>query len=183
VRYTIVMLVAIVAAIAAPTASARVSPSQADQKKCDKLHMHECHKLMARVKKLEKAVEWQKKNVRKQVADLLARTRGHQPFAYAAKLAYLACVAFRGMGNPDCRPPGQMLTVGRCESGLQIDDPNPVSTASNWMQYLDSTWANAPAGRLGFYKLDVLAVAIQTEAKAMSGWHEWQASQGCHGLA
>lgn len=173
-KWTITILVTVVLAFVPKQADARVQ--------CDKNHPHECHKLVAKVKHLEKAIEWQKKNAHHQVQQILDKTRGTQPFAYAAKLAYLACVAFRGMNNPDCRPPGQMLNVGRCESGLQINDPNPASTASNWMQYLDSTWNNAPAGQLGFYKLDPLAVAIQTEAKAMSGWHEWAASSGCHHL-
>lgn len=160
-------------------------PAQADAsaKRCDKHHPLECHKLVKKVRKLEAAVQWQKKEHDHDVQQVLEQARGTQPFALAAKYAYLACVVFRGMDNPDCRPPGQMVKVGRCESGLQLNDPNPSSTASNWMQYLDDTWARAPAGQLGFYKLDVLAVAIQTEAKAMSGWHEWRASIRCHGLS
>lgn len=156
--------------------------SSASNTRCDKNHPRECHKLVKKVKRLEKAIAWQKKDAQHDVQKMLEQTRGTQPYAYAAKLAYLACVAFRGMGNPDCRPPSEQLKVGRCESGLQLNDPNPTSTASNFMQYLDSTWANAPAGQLGFYKLDVLAVAIQSEAKATSGWHEWRASIGCHHL-
>lgn len=156
--------------------------SSAKATHCDKNHPRECHKLVKKVHHLEKVIAWQKKDHAHDVQKVIEQTRGAQPFAYAAKLAYLACVAFKGMGNPDCRPPSEMMKVGHCESWLQVNDPNPTSTASNWMQYLDSTWNNAPAGQLGFYKLDVLAVAIQSEAKATSGWHEWRASIGCHGL-
>lgn len=172
-RFTILIVVALLATTTA--VSAKATPQ------CDKNHPHECTKLKHRVRHLTAAVQWQKQERIKQVQTVLNRTRGTQPFAYAARYAYLACVAFRGWIR-ECRPPGQMMKVGRCESGLQLDDPNPVSTASNWMQYLDSTWANAPAGQMGFPKLDVIAVAIQSEAKAMSGWHEWRASVGCHGL-
>jgi len=158
-------------------------PAQANAKAthCDKNHPRECHKLVKKVRHLEAALQWQKKDHAHDVQQVLEQARGTQPFALAAKYAYLACVAFRGL-SPDCRPPSQMMRVGRCESGLQLNDPNPASTASNWMQYLDGTWNNAPAGQLGFNKLDVMAVAIQSEAKAMTGWHEWRASIGCHGL-
>jgi hypothetical protein len=183
VKYAILILAATVVAVAPATAAAKVRPSGATQKQCDKHHPHECQKLRARVRKLQRAVAWQKHNAQVQARRLLEQTRGAQPFAMAAKYAYLSCVAFTYMGNPDCHPPSEMVRVGRCESGLQLDDPNPASTASNWMQYLDDTWWRAPAGRLGFYKLDVIAVAIQTEAKARSGWHEWRASIGCHGLS
>lgn len=172
----VALCVAAIVCVTTPSATAKAV-------RCDQHHPRECAKLRHRMHKLQAAVAWQKHERDTQVQAVLDRTRGAQPFAYAAHLAYLACVAFRGMGNPDCRPPSEMLAVGRCESGLQVNDPNPASTASNWMQYLDSTWQNAPAGRLGFYKLDVLAVAIQSEAKATSGWHEWLASAGCHGLS
>lgn len=172
----IVTVLVVAAGLAVPTGA------HAKVVRCDRHHPHECAKLRTRVANLERAVQWQKHARAVEVRRLLDRTRGAQPFAYAAHLAYLACVAFKGMSNPECRPPSQMLAVGRCESGLQVDDPNPTSTASNWLQYLDSTWANAPAGQLGFHKLDVLAVAIQTEAKVTSGWHEWRASIGCHGM-
>jgi hypothetical protein len=164
--------------LGASSADARTSKAV----RCDKNHPHECSKLRKRARHLEAAVEWQKKQRAEETRDLLAKLRSPQPYAYAAQLAYLACVSFRGW-HGDCRPPSEMLKVGRCESGLQKDDPNPVSTASNWMQFLDDTWARAPAGQLGFYKLDPLAVAIASEAKATSGWHEWRASIACHGLS
>jgi hypothetical protein len=172
----ICVLAVIALAMTTTTAHSKVA-------RCDRHHPHECAKLRAKVHKLQAAVEWQKHARNAEVHRVLENTRGAMPFAYAAKLAYAACVSFSPSPS-DCRPPSEMLKVGRCESGLQMDDPNPSSTASNWMQFLDDTWRRSPVGQTGWFsKLDPLAVAIASEAKSRSGWHEWRASIGCHGLA
>lgn len=120
------------------------------------------------------AIAWQQKARRDDVERVLDRTRGKQPYAYAAKLAYLACVSFSATGA-SCHQPSEMLSVGRCESGLQSHDPNPSSTADGWMQYLSGTWDSSTAGQLGYSRFDVLAMGIQTEAIVAhdDGWRQW----------
>ena len=161
-----------------------VSTSSAAAKgtRCDQHHPRECAKLRHRVHRLERAVEWQKHARAVEVRRVLESTRGAQPFAYSAKLAHAACVTFSN-DPARCRPPSEMLIVGRCESGLQIRDPNPVSTADGWMQYLDSTWSGQTVARLGFSLYDPIAVAIATEAMARRGWGAWAASGYCHHLS
>jgi len=169
----------LIALLAVPTTLADARPAAAQRAArsgCDRQHPHECQRLVALWKRraihARAAVKWQRRNTRVQVTRVLDQARGAQPFAYAAKLAYLACVSFSGSG---CHPPSEMLGVGRCESGLQNHDPNPASTADGFMQFLSGTWASAPAGALGWSRYDPLAMAIATEAivKTDGGWRQW----------
>jgi hypothetical protein len=177
VRYAILILVATVVAAAPTPAGAKVRPAGATQKQCDKQHPHECQKLRARVRKLQAAVEWQKTERHRVTARMLARIRSPQPFVYSAKLAYLACRVFVPAGGY-CPPANELVAQGSCESGLSLDDPNPASTASNWLQYLDGTWANNKGGQLGWYKLDPMAVAIVTEGIVrQQGWRQWSCQE------
>lgn len=173
---TTVLAFAALLAIAAPT------PAPARVVRCDQHHPRECAKLRHRVHALQAAVEWQKHARAAEVQRVLNEARGAQPFAYAAKLAHAACLTF-SYDSKRCRPPSEMLAVGRCESGLQNHDPNPVSTADGWMQYLDSTWEGQRVARLGFSLYDPIAVAIASEAMARKGWSAWAASGGCHHLS
>ena len=134
---------------------------------CKPQHVEHCRRVLIRT--LE-ALEWQKHETQ----HVLEQTRGKQPFAYAAKLGYLACLSFTPLTQQArCRPPSEMLGVGRCESGLQAADP--TSDALGWTQWLTGTWNAHPAGDLGFSRLDVLAMGIATEALVYQdgGWHEW----------
>jgi hypothetical protein len=150
--------------------------------RCDRHHPHECAKLRAQVHKLQAAVKWQKHARQTEVRRVLDQSRGAMPFAYAAKLAHAACLTF-SYDHKNCRPPREMLSVGRCESGLQNHDPNPVSTADGWLQFLDSTWANTVPARLGFSIYDPVAMAVAAEGMARHGWRAWAASGYCHHLA
>lgn len=129
------------------------------------------------------AADWQRNARAHDVQSVLNRVRGKQPFAYAARIAYAACITF----SPDpkrCRPPAEMLSVGRCESGLKIRNPNPLSSADSWMQYLLSTWRSQPIARLGWFsRYDPIAVAIAAESMSRHGWSAWRASIYCHGLS
>lgn len=174
--------IVLVLALAALFALAAPSPAPARVTQCDQHHPGECAKLRARVRHLQAAVEWQKHARATEVRRVLDETRGAQPFAYAAKLAHAACMTF-SYDQKVCRPPGEMLAVGRCESGLQVHDPNPVSTADGWMQYLDGTWAGQTVTHLGFSLYDPIAVAIASEAMARKGWGAWAASGYCHHLS
>jgi hypothetical protein len=120
------------------------------------------------------AVAWAKKEREHEVERILARTRGKQPYAYAARLAEMACRSFSATPT-HCRPASEMLSVGRCESGLQSHDPNPASSADGWMQFLSGTWNNTTAGRLGFSRYDVLAMGIATADLTHHdhGWSQW----------
>jgi hypothetical protein len=166
----IVTLLALVALFAL------AAPAQAPAKavRCDAHHPRECAKLRHRIHALQAAVEWQKRERVAEAADLLAQTRGKQPFAYAAKLAYMACRSFSAYPNR-CPPASEMLSVGRCESGLQTHDPNPTSSADGWMQFLDGTWNNSTAGQLGFSRYDVIAMGIATAGIVHhdGSWRQW----------
>src|SRR3954465_7059367 len=166
----VALCVAAIVCVTTPSATAKAV-------RCDQHHPRECAKLRARNHKLQAAVEWQKHARVTEVQAVLDQTRGAQPFAYAAKLAEAACLTF-SYDAKVCRPPSEMLAVGRCESGLQNHDPNPISTADGWTQFLDSTWAGQTVTRLGFSLYDPIAVAIATEAMARHGWSAWAASGG-----
>jgi hypothetical protein len=171
-----------VLAIAAAVATAAPAGAHSKVVRCDQHHPRECSKLRHHAARLERAVAWQKHARKVEVQRVLDATRGAQPFAYAAKLAQAACLTF-SYDQKACRPPEEMLAVGRCESGLQNHDPNPVSTADGWMQFLDSTWANTVPARLGFSLYDPVAMAVAAEGMARKGWSAWAASGSCHGLA
>lgn len=150
---------------------------------CKPQHVGSCRKALVRA---YAALEWQREERRKESELVLSKTRGAMPFSYAAKLAHLACISFTYVGNPRCRPHGEMLEVGRCESGLQVVDPNASSTADGWMQFLESTWASTPAGAFGWSRYDVLAMAVATEARVLrdgGSWREWGPSSSCSGLS
>lgn len=120
------------------------------------------------------AISWQKSARANDATRLLNQTRGKQPYAYAANLAYLACRTFSTTPQR-CRPASEMLHVGRCESGLQSHDPNPSSSADGWMQFLAGTWNRSTAGQLGYSRFDVLAMGIATAGIVHSdgSWREW----------
>lgn len=138
---------------------------------CKPQHVEHCRRMLIRALA---AVEWQRHDKQAEVSKMIEQTRGKQPYAYAARLAYFSCLSFAA--DPSrCRPPSEMLNVGRCESGLQRADPNPVSTALGWTQWLDGTWYAHPIGAAGFNRLDVIAMGLATEALVYHdhGWHEW----------
>jgi hypothetical protein len=169
-------LVAVLLVVAC-SAAADVRPAAAGTR-CDANHPLNCKRAAAywrqQAHRAEAAAAWQRKARRAEVSRVLAETRGRQPFAYAAKLAYMACRSFSAYPSR-CRPPSEMLSVGRCESGLQVSDPNPSSTADGWMQFLSGTWNNTTAGRLGFSRYDVIAMGIATAGIVHhdGSWRQW----------
>lgn len=175
-RIVAMFLIGAALALAAPVGA---HPGHYQATRCDKHHPLDCRKA---VQHLRRAIAWQKAERHKAVARVLDHVRGTQPFAYSAKLAYAACVTFSSQ-PADCRPASEMISVGRCESGLQIHDPNPTSTADGWMQYLSGTWASQRVAQLGFSLYDPIAVAVATEGMARSGWGAWAASGYCHHLS
>lgn len=180
IRTFIAVLGMAVALVGTGTASAReggnavAAPSPA----CDKQHLAECQKAIRywRGQALEAsaAVSWQRKARVVESQRMLVKLRGPAEYVYAAKLAYLACVAFNG-ASAGCPTPNEIIAQGSCESGLQDHNPNPISTADGWMQYLDGTWRNNTAGRLGWSRYDTLAMGIQTAAIVLhnGGWRQW----------
>lgn len=162
-----------IAAISAPGSTARgeVTPKI----RCDHQHPGECHRAIAywrgKARAAQRAAQWQKRSAMHEVTRALAEARGAVPFSYAAKLAHAACETF----TSGCAPPGEMLAIGRCESGLQNHDPNPSSTADGWMQFLSGTWDRSTAGQLGFSRYDPLAMAIAAEGirQRDGSWREW----------
>jgi hypothetical protein len=162
----------------APPASAPPAQNSSSTRSCDKQHVSACRRSVAywrhRSYKAEAAVTWQRHSRAVEVRRVLEQTRGRQPFAYAAKLAYLACRSFSAT-PARCRPASEMLAVGRCESGLQNHDPNPTSTADGWMQFLSGTWYSSTAGQLGYSRFDALAMGIATEALVHQdgSWRQW----------
>lgn len=156
-------------------------------RECDQQHTEACRRAVAywrhRAARAEAAVTWQRRARATEVRHVLERVRGAQPFAYSARLAYAACLSFE-RDPKRCKPPGEMLSVGRCESGLKIHNPNPSSTADNWLQYLTSTWASTVVAKLGWFsRYDPMAVAIAAESASRTGWDAWRASIHCHGLS
>lgn len=145
---------------------------------CDKQHLAECQKAIrywkGQARHAQAAVTWQKSARVSETKRLLVKLRGPAEYVYAAKLSYLACVAFLGAGAR-CPTPNEIVAQGSCESGLQDHDPNPVSTADGWLQYLSGTWSNNTAGQLGWSRYDTLAMGIQTAAIVAhdGGWRQW----------
>lgn len=169
-----VISLAVTTPLHADSATRATSTSQ-----CDRQHPAACARAIAYWKReaarARAAVAWQQHDKATQVRRVLAQARGKQPFSYAARLAYLACQSFSAT-PARCRPPTEMLGVCRCESGLQSHDPNHSgSTADGWCQFLSSTWNNAPAGREGWSRYDVLAMGIATAALVTrdGSWREW----------
>lgn len=145
---------------------------------CNKQHLAECQKAIRywkdQTRQLESAVAWQKATRVSETKRMLVKLRGPAEYVYSAKLAYLSCVAFLG-ASARCPTPNQIIANGSCESGLQDHDPNPSSSADGWLQFLDSTWANNTAGRLGWSRYDTLAMGIQAAAIVAhdGGWRQW----------
>jgi hypothetical protein len=145
---------------------------------CNKQHLAECQKAIrywkGQANEAQDAVAWQKATRVHDTQRLLERLRGPSEYVYAAKLAYLSCRAFLGAGAR-CPTPNEIIAQGSCESGLQDHDPNPISTADGWMQYLSGTWDNNTAGQLGWSRYDTLAMGIQTAAIVShdGGWRQW----------
>lgn len=181
IRTTIIAVLAVTATmVGSSAASAReggravASPVSV----CDQQHPAECAKAIrywkTQARKADAAVAWQKATRVSETKRMLAKMRGPSEYVYSAKLAYLACKAFLGM-TARCPSPNELVAQGSCESGLQDHDPNPVSTADGWLQYLSGTWANNVAGQLGWSRYDTMAMGIQTAAIVAhdGGWHQW----------
>lgn len=178
---SIIALLAVAAVLVGTgTASAReggravAAPAPA----CDKQHLAECQKAIrywrGQATEASAAVTWQKKARVTETKRMLVKLRGPAEYVYAAKLAYLACVAFNG-ASARCPTPNEIIANGSCESGLKDHNPNAVSTADGWMQFLSGTWANNTAGKLGWSRYDTLAMGIQTAAIVLhdGGWRQW----------
>lgn len=191
-RRTLLVLVLVaglvaIAVISAPVTlgESTIQPAAAGAR-CDSQHPLACQQAVAfwrgKAHDSQRAAAWQKDHARHEVRRVLDNVRGAQPFAYSAKLAYAACVTYSAVPSA-CRPPSQMLAVGRCESGLANHDPNPTSSADGWMQFLDSTWSGQVVARLGFSLYDPVAMAVAAEAMSRHGWGAWRSSIGCHHLA
>lgn len=156
------------------------APAQAKVARCDQHHPHECAKLRAQVKHLERAVAWQRSQVKLAADQLLGPYA--EPVA-AARLAYAVCIAYLGREH-SCPPPGETLLIGRCESGLQRHDPNPVSSADGPHQYLYPTWLGA--GFAAFPRTEYLPSFLAIElfgANHGRTYSPWAASRYCHHLA
>lgn len=159
-----------------------VAPTQA-QARCDQHHPLECRKAAhywrAEATRAHRAVAWQRAQA-KHAADQLLGAYA-EPIA-AARLAYAVCVAYLG-ANHSCPPPRETLLIGRCESGLQEHDPNPVSTADGPHQYLYSTWLGA--GFSAFPRTSFLPSFLAIElfgANHSRTYSPWRPSIGCHHL-
>lgn len=145
---------------------------------CDGQHLAECQKAIRywkdQAQDAKTAAAWQKVTRVHETTRLLVKLRGPAEYVYAAKLAYLACVAFQG-ASAGCPTPNEIIAQGSCESGLQDHNPNPISTADGWLQYLSGTWSNNTAGQLGWSRYDTLAMGIQTAAIVShnGGWRQW----------
>lgn len=72
------------------------------------------------------------------------------------------------------------MRIAYCESGYNQFSKNKYSTASGVMQYLASTWANTPAGKLGISVFDADAnVKMAVSSIALHGTAPWNASKSC----
>lgn len=74
----------------------------------------------------------------------------------------------------------QIKAIIYCESKGDPNAKNRYSSAGGLAQYLDSTWANTPEGRMGQSKYDPnAAISAMTRQIAMFGTSPWNASRSC----